>query len=94
MWAETRKMIVTVVTTKRGKQLCSRLTMGGGLFCRDDPVGFWNEKGYRLIVETVRVNNQPAKAIEITPSQRIWWSTPRPPLSLLTFARYFMLRRN
>jgi len=57
MWTETRKMIVTVVTTKRGKQLFSRLSMGGGLFCKDDPVGIRNGKGYRLIVETGGVSN-------------------------------------
>ena len=57
MWTETRKMIVTEVTTKRGDQLFSRLTMGGGLFCRDDPVGIRTGKGYRLIVETVGVSN-------------------------------------
>ncbi len=79
---------------KGGTQLFSCRTMGGGLFGRDDPVGIWTEKGYRIIVETVRVSNQAAKAIEITPTQRKWRSTPRPPLSLLTFARYFMLRCN
>jgi len=46
MCAERSKMIMAVVvTTKRGTQLFSRLTMGGGLFCRDDPVGIRTEKG-------------------------------------------------
>ena len=41
----TSNVIVPMVTNKRGTQLFSRLTMGGGLFCRDDPVGFGPEKG-------------------------------------------------
>ncbi len=57
MWAGTSKMIVAVVATKRGGQLFSRLTIGGGLYCRDDPVGIRTEKGDRLIVETVGVSN-------------------------------------
>ncbi len=55
MCTETSKMIVA--GTKRGGQLFSRLTIGGGLYCRDDPVGIRTEKGYRLIVETVGVSN-------------------------------------
>ena len=66
MCTEISNMMMTVMMTKRGTQLFPRLTMGGGLFCRDDPVGIRTEKGQRLIVETVRVSNQPAKAIEIT----------------------------
>ncbi len=57
MWAETSKMMPMCLATKRGGQLFSRLTMGGGLFCRDDPVGIRTEKGDRLIVETVGVSN-------------------------------------
>jgi len=45
------------LATKRGGQLFSRLTIGGGLYCRDDPVGIRTEKGVRLIVETVGVSN-------------------------------------
>jgi len=33
----------------------SRLTIGGGRYCRDDPVGIRTGKGERLIVETVGV---------------------------------------
>ena len=57
MWAETSKMMPMGLATKRGGQLFSRLTIGGGLYCRDDPVGIWTEKGDRLIVETVGVSN-------------------------------------
>ncbi len=56
MCAETSKMNV-VVTTKRGTQLFSCRTMGGGLYCREDPMGIRTGKGYRLIVETLGVSN-------------------------------------
>ncbi len=49
--------VAPVVTIKGGTQLFSCRTMGGGLFGRDDPVGIWTEKGYRIIVETVGVSN-------------------------------------
>jgi hypothetical protein len=55
MCAKLSKMRMPV-TTKRGTQLFSRLAMGGGLLCRDDPVGIPTGKGYRLIVETVGVS--------------------------------------
>ncbi len=45
MWAETSKMMPMCLATKRGGQLFSRLTIGGGLYCRDDPVGFGPKKG-------------------------------------------------
>jgi len=57
MWAETSKMMPMYMATKRGTQLFSRLTMGGGLYNRDDPVGIRTGKAYRLIVETVGVSN-------------------------------------
>ncbi len=57
MWAKRSKVILGMLPTKRGTQLFSRLTMGGGLYSRDDPVGIRTGKAYRLIVETVGVSN-------------------------------------
>ncbi len=83
MCAKRRKRNVPVgmVETKRGTQLFSRLTMGGGLNCRDAPVGIRNGNGERLIVEPVGVSNLSAEAIETTPTQRKRRSTPGPPFS-------------
>jgi len=36
------------LATKRGGQLFSRLTIGGGLYCRDDPVGIRTGKYAKL----------------------------------------------
>ncbi len=76
MWSETSNMIMTVLTTKRGTQLFSRLERSGGLFGRDYLVEIQTGKGYRLIVETVGVSNLWAKAIETTSTQRTWRHTP------------------